>query len=178
MDQSLLSDKVLLRSFEEKDTDAIFSYRSMADVARFQYWEPYTRDQTVTFIRQYANADLNKRGEWIGLAIINRNSNELIGDCAVKFNQNKVEIGCNISPLHQNKGFAKDVLNLLFSYCFMIINIDEIYGITDSENIASIKLMKSLQMVKVPNFEEQVTCKGAVCIEHKYSIIKSDYNTK
>lgn len=175
MEKFLFSDKVLLRGIKEEDVDAIFSYRSMPDVARFQYWKPYTKEQTVSFVHQHANTDLNKKSEWIGLAIININNSKLIGDCALKIRNNTAEIGCNISPTDQKKGFAKDTLNLLFSHCFNTIGVDEIYGITDSENTASIKLMESLKMTKSKYFEKQIICKEALCIEHKYSIKRLDY---
>ena len=49
-------------------------------------------------------------------------------------------------------------------------DVKEIIGITDSRNIASARLMQSLGMVKVPDFETRLVCKGEDCIEYKYAI--------
>lgn len=168
------SDRIQLRSIINEDTDAIFLYRSLREIAKFQYWEPYTKDQALDFVNQNSYADFNKEGNWIGLAIINIDSDELIGDCSVKVFESTVEIGCNISPKYQNKGYAKEVLSLIIDHYFKRENINEVFGITDSENLASIKLMESLHMTKSPDFEEKVKCKGNWCLEHKYSLTKKN----
>lgn len=170
---SISSERVLLRSIQETDLEAIYSYRSLKEVARYQYWEPFTKEQTADFIEKNKNADFNKKEKWIGLAIINKENDKLIGDCSISVDKDKAEIGCNTSPEYQHKGFAKEVLSLLFDYYFNTIGIDEIFGITDSENTASIRLMESMGMIKSPDFEEKLICKGAWCIEHKYSIKRS-----
>ncbi len=164
------SDRILIRDIQEFDADAIFSYRSLESVARFQYWEPYTRGQTLEFINRCKNPDLSKNGEWIGMAIISKEHNQLIGDCALKVGEESAEIGCNISPLYQGKRFATEVLKALISYCFNRIDIKEVYGITDSENKASVRLMKSVGMSQLTEFEGKFICKGVECIEHKYFI--------
>lgn len=168
----ILSERVLLRPITITDADAIFSYRSLAEVAKYQYWEPFTKEQTLDFVNRNSNPDFGKRGEWIGLAIICKDTGKLIGDCALKIEDDWVEIGCNISPEYQNRGFAKETLELLLDYSSKITGVNEIYGITDSENIASIRLMKSVGMVRIPAFEERIVCKGIISVEHKYSIIR------
>ncbi len=170
---TLSSDRILLRSFQETDTDAIFAYRSLEDIAKYQYWKPYNREDTLNFIKNNLNSDLNSKGKWVGLAIIYKSDQRLIGDCSFRINKNDAEIGCNISPKYQKFGYAKEALNLLIDYCFKNIAIDEIFGITDSENTASIKLMQSMQMEKSDKFEEQIVCKGYISIEHKYFIKRS-----
>ncbi|WP_165023925.1 GNAT family N-acetyltransferase [Dysgonomonas sp. ZJ279] len=174
--KTISSDRLLMRNFYETDVDSIYSYRSLDSIAKYQYWEPFTKEQTMAFVNQCKNIDLNRIGEWIGLAVIWNEHNKLIGDCAVKVSENIAEIGCNISPEYQNKGIAKEAVTLLLNYCFVNRIVDEVIGITDSENIASIKLMKSVGMTKSTDFEEKVMCKGSWCIEHRYSIKRVAFN--
>lgn len=169
---SIKSTRITLRHIQESDADAIFAYRSLPEVAKFQYWEPFTREQIVEFIEKNSNADLASRDNWIGLAVILNEGDKLIGDCALKISKESAEIGCNISPEYQNRGYAKEVLALLIEYCFQNTDIIEVCGITDSENIASIRLMESLGMKKSESFENRIECKGAICTEYKYLINK------
>lgn len=164
------SDRILIRDIQVSDTDAVFSYRSLESIARFQYWEPYTREQTLEFIDKCKNPDLSKRGEWIGLAVIYKKNNELIGDCAIRIETESAEIGCNISPKYQKMEFATEALRALIHYSFDKIGVAEVYGITDSKNEVSVKLMESVGMTRLAEFEEKLICKGVECIEHKYSI--------
>ena len=167
MEIKLYSDRILIRDIQESDIEAIHSYRSLDTIARFQYWEPYTKEQTRRFVKQCENPDLSKRDEWLGFAIIYKKNNEFIGDCALKIGADWAEIGCNISPKYQQKGFASEVLKILISYCFDTIGLDEVYGITDSKNEASIKLMESVGMTRSAEFKEKLICKGVESIEHK-----------
>jgi len=165
------SKKIILRKITDNDIDDVFSYRSLDAVAQYQYWEPFTKEQTLNFIDKYKNCNLSNQNEWIGLVIENQNG-KVIGDCAMKIHENKLSLGCNIAPQYQRQGFAKEVLMLLINYCVENYNIDEIYGITDSKNKASIKLMESLGMKKAA-YEEEVWCKGERCIELKYYFNKT-----
>lgn len=168
--------RISLRTFKESDADAVYSYRSLKEVARFQYWEPFTRELSEAFVSQYLHADINRKGEWIGLAIVNTAEDEIIGDCAMRIDDNRAEVGCNITPACQHRGYAREALSLLLEHCFITMGVGEVVGITDSENIASISLMQSLGMMKRPS-EERVFCKGSWCTEYTYGITRTDYDT-
>jgi Acetyltransferases, including N-acetylases of ribosomal proteins len=175
MKKYIESERIFLRPVLVDDIDAIYSYRSLEEVAKYQYWEPYTRDKAVEFVNQCINQDLQQREEWIGLMITSQKNNNIVGDCAIKVTDNYAEVGCNISPLHQKKGYAKEALALLIDYFFQTTEIKEIIGITDSENKASIRMMESLGMKRCADFEEKVLCKGLWSIEHKYVFHRSDF---
>ena len=168
MSSILHSERIKLRAILETDTEAIYNYRSLPEVAKYQYWEPFTMEQTQDFVSRCCNPNLDEEDQWIGLAIMYQE--EVIGDCAFKISEKIAEIGCNISPEYQGMGLAKETLFLIITYCFRCRDVKEIIGITDSINIPSVRLMQSLGMVKVPDFETQLVCKGENCIEHKYAI--------
>jgi RimJ/RimL family protein N-acetyltransferase len=163
-DLKIESKTVLLRRITDDDVDGIIFYRSIKEIAKYQYWEPFTREQTLDFINKYKIFRLNNQDEWNGLIIENVDNNEIIGDCAAKIQGCKLSIGCNISPQYQKQGFAKEALTLLINYYLRNWDINEVYGITDSRNIASIKLMQSLGMKKT-RYEEKVECKGDLCMK-------------
>lgn len=168
MSYILHSERIKLRASLETDTEAIYNYRSLPEVAKYQYWEPFTLEQTQDFVSRCCNPNLDEEDQWIGLAIVYQG--KVIGDCAFNISENIAEVGCNISPEYQGMGLAKESLSLLIHHFLKNKDVKEIIGITDSRNIASVRLMQSLGMVKVPDFETQITCKGENCIEHKYAI--------
>ena len=167
--------KILLRNFNESDVDAVFAYRSLPEVAKYQYWEPITKEEARLFVNDYSHPRFDVSFKWNALAIILKENNELIGDCSLRLVIDKVEVGCIIAPKYQRQGLAKEALGQLINYCFANMAIDEVYGITDSKNTASIRLMESLYMLKVPDFEEKVECKDCLCVEYKYAVKKSDW---
>ena len=48
------SERLYLRPFGHGDAEAVWAYRSLAEVARYQYWEPYTPEDARSFIERYA----------------------------------------------------------------------------------------------------------------------------
>lgn len=172
----IYSERITLRTIQEADVDDIFSYRSLEEVAKYQYWEPFSKEKTISFAKSCSNAQINKKGEWIGLAIIA--NKKLIGDCSLRFEDYFAEVGCNISPDFQGRGYARDTLKALFLIAFNNLLIDNVIAITDSKNLASIRLMESVGMTKVSDFENKIICKGHACIEYKYSIERTDWDSR
>lgn len=58
-------------------------------------------------------------------------------------NQN-CEIGIYISPEHQKKGYAREALNLLVSFCFYEMNMHKVYAKILSFNKPSVLLFESV----------------------------------
>lgn len=169
------SNRIYLRPFTESDTADVYSYRSLESVAKYQYWNPFTREDTVAFIRENTNSSLEARNTWIGLAIVDRSNDKLIGDCALRINEADAEIGCNISPLYQQKSYAKEAISLLCTFVFENTAVVEVFAVTDADNLASVSLLKAIGMHKDNKFEEKMICKGVLSIEHKYVIKRSEW---
>ena len=47
------SERLYLRPFGHGDAEAVWAYRSLAEVARYQYWEPYTPEDARSFNNDY-----------------------------------------------------------------------------------------------------------------------------
>lgn len=159
---------MLLRPFLNSDLGPILSYRGLEEVAKYQYWTPFTAEQTQDFITKNSDKNLETKGEWIGLAIINKQNNMLIGDAAIKILNEGTELGINISPKYQRQGFAKEALTLLCKLAFEDHSCPHVFAITDADNQASVALLTSLGFTRDDSFERKVLCKGAECTEHKY----------
>lgn len=92
------SERLYLRPFGHGDAEAVWAYRSLAEVARYQYWEPYTPEEPGSFIERYARAGAGRGSDVDGLAVVLKATGTVIGDCAFYLDGDRAEIGCNISP--------------------------------------------------------------------------------
>lgn len=164
----LSSERLILRTFLASDFGPILSYRGLEEVAKYQYWDPFTAEQTQEFITKNSNKTLETKGEWIGLAIIKKPNKILIGDAAIKILDDGAELGINISPKYQKQGFAKEALTILSDFVFKEHSCPQVFAITDADNQASVALLTSLGFTRDESFERKVLCKGAECTEHKY----------
>lgn len=126
------SERLYLRPFGHGDAEAVWAYRSLAEVARYQYWEPYTPEDARSFIERYAGQVPGEDQTWTGLAVVLKATGTVIGDCAFYLDGDRAEIGCNISPAYQRRGLAREALQTLVAYCAEVYKVALIRGITDS----------------------------------------------
>ena len=68
---------------------------------------------------------------------------------AVRLKDNSYETGYHINKEYRRQGFAKEALSVFVPYILVKKNIDEIYGIVDADNIASIKVLENTGFKKV-----------------------------
>jgi [ribosomal protein S5]-alanine N-acetyltransferase len=166
----LESERLIIRNLKEEDLDAFVSYRSDPSVAKYQGYEVLNKKAAFEFIILQKEASLSLAGNWMQFAIADKISNKLIGDCAVRLSEEKLrtaDIGCTISPSHQQKGYACEALSALIHYLLDEAGQKKIQAVIDAENKASVNLMASLHFKKEK--EEIVKFKGNWCKEVKYS---------
>jgi len=111
------TDRLVLRYFDESDTIALLDYRSEPEVARYQLWEPFTMSDAVKFIEEYRPLTDPVLGKWFGLAIVLKETGEMIGDLAFQINVDNTtaEIGFNLNPRFQGRGFALEAVKVLIN---------------------------------------------------------------
>jgi ribosomal-protein-alanine N-acetyltransferase len=165
----LESERTIIRNLKEEDLDPFVLYRSDPSVVKYQGYEVFNKKSAFEFILSQKEAGLHLIGNWMQFAIIEKASNQLIGDCAVRLRDGKMksaEIGCTISPLRQKCGYANEALGTLSDYLFRKSGIKRIHAVVDAENRASVNLMERLNFKK--EGEEIVKFKGQWCKEFKF----------
>jgi ribosomal-protein-alanine N-acetyltransferase len=177
----LESVRTILRRIEQTDLDDFLYYRSNSQVARYQYWEPFTRSEALEFIEKHKCAKPGIQGEWFPLGIVDKETNRLIGDCSIKidaFEPRNAEVGCSISCDYQRRGIAAEVLTCFFAYAFCELKVHRISAITDCDNISCIKLLERLMMRREGRFVKNVWFKGNWGSEYIYAILEEEWKNK
>ena len=131
--------------------------------------------QALDYAEHCSNDNPHGKGVWIGLAVVLKSNDDLIGDCAFIIDDDTAEIGANISTDYQHQGYGQETVRMLIDNCFQDQEVKEVSGIVDSQNTASIHMLEGVGMKRVTSFENQIVCKGIVSIEHKYAIDRSDF---
>lgn len=174
----LESERILLRNINITDLDDFLYYRSNPEVATYQGWEPFNKEDAATYINIYKDNVPGIPGDWCLFAIIHKDDNKLIGDCSIRLNKDEpriAEVGCSLSPDYQGRGMAKETVSLVMDYAFNELNVHRFVGITDAKNEASLKLMERLGMRKEGHFIQNIWFKGAWGDECSYAILKEEW---
>jgi RimJ/RimL family protein N-acetyltransferase len=147
-------------------------------VTKYQTFDIFTIEEAESFIKNQVDKEFGKAGEWTQFGIENRTTGKIIGDCAIKlkeYDSRIAEIGITISHTEQKKGYAKETLISILDYLFSISNFHRVTEIVDAENVASIKLLKSVGFREEGHFIENIFFKGKWGSEYQYALIKKEW---
>lgn len=127
------------------DAAALFRYRALPEVTRFQQFRPRHLDDTATFI-QTTSAKPDIPGTWYQLGAFLEDSRELIGDFGIHFcnTPGEIELGCTIAPAYWSQGYATEALSSIISYLFIRMRKQKITALVDPANTRSRTLFRKL----------------------------------
>jgi ribosomal-protein-alanine N-acetyltransferase len=139
----LTTERLILRCLELSDDQLLFKLRSNKIVNQYIV-RPKQKDikEIRSFISKI-NDEINNN-EWIYWVISLKDDQTLIGDiCLWNFSEEKTvaEIGYELDPAFQGKGFMSEALKKIIEFGFKKIELDAIEAYTHKNNNNSTKLL-------------------------------------
>jgi [ribosomal protein S5]-alanine N-acetyltransferase len=135
------TDRLVVRHYTESDADNFFLLNSDPEVMR--YIRPVkSREDTDLFFAEVI--EYSKNNPAFGrMAVVEKQSNIFAGSFAVipLVNTLHMQLGYSLLPVHWGKGFATELTKSGVKYVFTQTNLEEIFGVTESENIDSQKVL-------------------------------------
>lgn len=165
----LETDRLILRTFEEKDAPMFFALNKDFEVIQYTGDVPFTsEEEALKFIQSYDAYQRNGFGRW---AVIFKETGKFIGFCGLKFNEeNQVDLGFRFFKTAWGQGFATEAAKSCINYGFSTLGLQEIIGRALPLNLASIKVLEKCGM----HFFKQGTCHGMDNARY-YKIEKEDW---
>lgn len=177
----LSTPRLTLRRLGADDASALCAYRALPEVARFQSWESFTPDDAARLIASQVSLEPNTPGTWFQLAIVETASGHLIGDCGLHFRADEpqqVELGITLSPTHQGRGLATEVLARVLEYVFGTLGKHRVSAITDAQNLTAAALFRRLGFRREGDFVEHVWFKGAWGSEYLFALLQREWQAR
>jgi [ribosomal protein S5]-alanine N-acetyltransferase len=172
--------RLKIRNLRDSDLDAFHQYRSNPEIARYQGFETFTRQQAKDFIEEHKNKTFIKPGEWVQFGIENIQSGQLLGDCAIflqEADSRIAEMGITVSHLYQRQGYAMETMQGLMKFLFQEKGIHRIVETVDAENKASIEMLKRLGFRQEAHFIENIFSKGRWSSEYQFAMLQKEWET-
>lgn len=137
--------RLILREFSLKDADKMWELNNDPDVLQYTGDPPFTSvSHAFDFLKNYKDYKKNGFGRW---AVILKETNEFIGWCGLKLNEEQmVDIGFRFFKEQWNNGFATESAKACLKYGFNDLDLKEIIGRVNPENTASVKVLQKLDM--------------------------------
>ncbi|WP_106191983.1 GNAT family N-acetyltransferase [Umezawaea tangerina] len=177
-DFPVVTARLLLRPFTPDDLDALHSWESRPDVARYLYWEARTREESrVALERKVASTWPRAVGESLVLAVQRRDTGQVIGDVHVEWlheEWRQGEVGFVFHPDHGGRGYAAEAAEVVLRLGFTALGLHRIIGRCDVRNTASSRLMERLGMRKEAHFRHNDIFKGEWGEELVYAMLEDE----
>ncbi|MCW8808829.1 MAG: GNAT family N-acetyltransferase [Rhodanobacter sp.] len=155
--------RLRLDALHADDAAALFAYRADPDVARFQGWRPASVAEAGDFIARQRGASLDTPDGWWQRAIRLREGGQLIGDLGLHVPSDahgSGEVGITIAPAFQTRGYAGEALRAAFELVFDRLGWHRIHASVDPRNVASMAMLRSLEMRQEAHFHESLWLHG------------------
>lgn len=118
--------RCILRNFKEKDLDTVMVYRNNDGWMKYQSFKNLTKEAYRKVLLATPNI-ING----IQYAIVNKATDELIGDVYLIKKAKTLTIGYTINPVHARKGYVFEVIEALLIELKLAYDDCEIVAMTD-----------------------------------------------
>jgi RimJ/RimL family protein N-acetyltransferase len=146
----LMTERLVLRLFTTDDLDDMYAYQGRADVARWIYRPPRTRERCAEVIAEVAGGtDWDTDGDRLNLAITRRGTAGVIGEISLTLaaaRARQTEIGWVLHPDHEGHGYATEAARAAAAVAFDQLGTHRLYARLDVENIGSARVCERLGM--------------------------------
>jgi RimJ/RimL family protein N-acetyltransferase len=127
----IMTARLVLRAFGPEDLDALFAIRSRADVTRYLYGEPGSRDDVAEVLdRAVRQTALAKEGDRLGVAVVLPDG-RLIGEVSLVWRSEEHgtgEVGFVFHPDYHGHGYAGEAATELLRLGFEGAGLHRIVG--------------------------------------------------
>ena len=165
MKRILDTERLILREFDSSDTEKMYRLNSDPEVLLYSGDSPFASiEKAKEFLENYSDYKKNGYGRW---AVILKSSDEFIGWCGLKYNEEKcVDIGFRYFRKIWNKGYATEAARATLDYGFNIFKLEDLryYLKSDFEKADGILKKEDLKCIIYvdPAFSSSKTSDDAV----------------
>jgi ribosomal-protein-alanine N-acetyltransferase len=129
-------------------------------------------EEMISLLNQLASEN-----QAIRYSMIDLTSNKVIGSCGfnvIDLENEKVEIGYELSRFYWGKGLATEALTALLSYAFETLAIHRVEAKVEPANLASIRLLNKLQFSYEGTLRQSEKARGSFVDLAIYSRLSTD----
>jgi RimJ/RimL family protein N-acetyltransferase len=166
----IVTERLVLRPFQDEDLDALVAYRNDPEVARYQDWDGISRDDALSMVRAQTQTSLGAPGRWQQIAIAR--DGELVGDIGLFLSADgrSALLGFTLARRYQGLGLAREALEGLIDALFTRGELERLEAVTDTRNAPAMALLGALGFTVASTADANF--KGGVCREHTYVLAR------
>ena len=162
------SERLILKPLNEGDEDEMLKIRSHPEINRYIGRKPPSNiDEIRAFIKKIHKA--TEEGATLFWTIRQSHAEEIMGTIClwnIDRKHERAEIGYELLPEYQGKGFMTEAIEVILDYGFGVQHFKEISAYTNKANAASIQLLKKHGFRHHPDIKDVDFPDNKVFIKH------------
>ncbi|MBK5471638.1 MULTISPECIES: GNAT family N-acetyltransferase [Bacillus] len=174
---ALYTKRLILRGINMSDILHIYEYASDKEMSTYTVWDAHqSLHDTQKYIEEIVSQYEKEKVAPLGIVL--REEQKLIGTCGfIKYDvtEHKAEIAYALSRKYWGRGLATEAASAFSSYGFNELRLNSIEAGCNSENEASEKLMKRLNMEYDCTIQKDLFIKGKYRDTKRYCISRKRY---
>ncbi|MFI7574026.1 GNAT family N-acetyltransferase [Micromonospora sp. NPDC049497] len=169
-----------LRPFAASDLDAFHAYFSDPEQHRYvSIGGPTDLEGTRAVLeRRQGRTALTKEGDSLQLAVVVRETGQLVGDVVLMWRSaehRQGEVGYMLHPDHRGRGYAGEASTAMLAVGFDGLDLHRIVGRIDPRNTASARVLERLGMRREAHLRENEFTEGEWTDEAVYAMLGREW---
>ncbi len=138
--------RLTLRTVRPDDAEAFLGWRSLPEVMRYIYQEPWTPEVARERLEKWSRAPFAAPGDVLELAV--EVDGTVVGEALLKWahGDEQVEIGYAFHPAVVGLGYATEAARALLALAFDTYGFHRAYASIDAQNLASVRVAQRIGM--------------------------------
>jgi RimJ/RimL family protein N-acetyltransferase len=172
----LALDDLTIRRVRRGDAADLLEYRSDPEVARQQYWEPFTAEQVARLLQEQAHVRPGDLGVPLVLAV--EYGTKVVGDFMLTINipeHSQGEVGFSFNQRYTGRGLATRALAAVLGVGFLQLGLHRITAATFTENERASRLMERVGMRREAHFVHDGFVRGRWVDVYGYGMLAEEW---
>lgn len=176
----LLTERLLLREFEEADAAATNAYERIEEVVRYQSHPPRTLEDSLSYIRESMASARDSPRSIFDFAVVLREGGRLVGRCGLKvtdWDSREGTLWYILHPEMWGRGYIPEAGRALLAHGFDELGLHRIFIDTEPDNAASRRVAAKLGMRQEAHFVENAWVKGRWTDSVIYAVLDREWRS-
>lgn len=173
------TERLVLRTFEKADLEAVQGYYSLPDVQRYLDWKARDNSEAKAALDSMRRQTrLTRPGDTLTLAVVRKSDGQVMGHASLKWTDAtaaQAEVRFALAPAFRKKGYASEALRALLHFGFDEHKFHRIFARTAGSNERSARLLRELGMRLEAHYREHALFQGEWDEELHFAILDREW---
>lgn len=173
--------RLVLRELHKDDWQEVLRYQSDPRYLEFYSWAERTAEDVRDFVAMLVALQHEHPRTKFQLAIMLKQSGELIGNCGVRMNRSdatEADIGYELAPGHWGNGYATEAATAMVEYGFNELGVHRIWSWCIADNVRSVRVLENVGLRMEGRLREKEYFKGRWWDHLVFAILEDEWRAK